>query len=652
MPALNDAQQKAVDTTEGPVLIIAGAGAGKTRVITHRILNLIKKGVTPHNILAITFTNKAAKEMRERVNHLLAEDKTLNIPISMSERPFVSTFHALGVHIIKENARLLGLTRHFTIYDRSDSRRAIKQAMEQCSVDPKRFEPGTVLNMISRAKGDGLGYLQYKDAANGYAQEIVAQVWEKYDAIVAKEKACDFDDLLLKAAKLLENHADVRKHYGSIWKFVHIDEYQDTNKVQYAMAKYLIDGQRLAGQDERNLCVVGDVDQNIYSWRGATIENIMNFEKDYPEAVVVSLEKNYRSSKNILAAANSVIEKNRMRRKKTLYTDNEAGEKIGMNVTYTEIEEARVIADTARDLIEKGTEPREIAVLYRANFQSRAIEESFLKKQIPYQLVGVRFFERAEVKNVLSYIRAALNLDSMADIGRIINIPARGIGKVTVVKIMAGQQDKLPAAMRQKVQDFFKLLADIKAEASEKKPSETVRFVIENTGMGKLLRSGDTEDQERLLNVQELVSVATQYDHMTPEEGIEALLSNAALATDQDDLQKNENAVKLMTVHASKGLEFDHVFISGMEQDLFPFKRMDDAGIDTAQEEEERRLFYVAITRARKKVHLSHAIVRTVYGAQKVNTPSEFIDDIEKNLIDDQQPPQKPTGAKAIFIDF
>jgi DNA helicase-2/ATP-dependent DNA helicase PcrA len=651
MPALNDAQQKAVDTTEGPVLIIAGAGAGKTRVITHRILNLIKKGITPHNILAITFTNKAAKEMRERVNHLLAEDKSLNIPISFNERPFVSTFHALGVHIIKENARLLGLTRHFTIYDCSDSRRAIKQAMEQCSIDPKRFEPGTVLNMISRAKGDGLSYLQYHDAAKGYTEEVVAQVWEKYDAIVAKEKACDFDDLLLKAAKLLEKYEDVRKHYGSIWKYVHIDEYQDTNKVQYAMAKYLIDGQRLAGQTDRNICVVGDVDQNIYSWRGATIENIMNFEKDYPEAVVISLEKNYRSTKNILAAANSVIEKNRMRRKKTLYTDNDHGEKIGMNVTYTELEEARVIADSARDLIEKGTEPREIAVLYRANFQSRAIEESFLKKQIPYQLVGVRFFERAEVKNVLSYIRAALNRDSMADLGRIINIPARGIGKVTVVKIMAGQEDKLPPAMRQKIHDFFKLLDDIKAEASEKKPSETVRFVIENTGMGKLLRNGDTEDQERLLNVQELVSVATQYDHMMPEEGIEALLSNAALATDQDDLQKNENAVKLMTVHASKGLEFDHVFISGMEQDLFPFKRMDDAGIDTAQEEEERRLFYVAITRARKKVHLSHAIVRTVYGAQKVNTPSEFIDDIEKNLIEEQAP-EKPSGAKAIFIDF
>ncbi len=666
MPALNDAQQRAVDTTEGPVLIIAGAGAGKTRVITHRILNLIKKGVAPHSILAITFTNKAAKEMRERVAHLLETDKTLNVPISMTERPFVSTFHALGVHIIKENARLLGLTRHFTIYDRGDSKRAVKEAMEQSSVDPKRFEPGVVLNLISRAKGDGMNYLEYRDRAKGYTEEVVSQVWEKYDTILAKEKAVDFDDLLLKTAKLLKQYPDIRKHYGSIWKYVHIDEYQDTNKVQYETVRLLIDGQRLAADggsasqgdtsgggtsSSQNICVVGDVDQNIYSWRGATIENILNFEKDYPQAVVVSLEQNYRSTKNILAAANAVIEKNRMRRKKTLFTDNDFGEKIGMNVTYTEAEEARVIADTARSLIEKGTDAREIAVLYRANFQSRVIEESFLKKNIPYQLVGVRFFERKEVKDVLSYIRAALNRDSFADIGRIINVPTRGIGKATVAKIMAGREDLLPPAMRAKISQFWRLLDDIGKEIRENKPSDTVRFVIENTGMGKVLRSGDTEDEERLLNVQELASLAIQYDDMPPEEGIEALLSNAALASDQDDLQKNENAVKLMTVHASKGLEFDHVFIAGLEQDLFPFKHMDDSNISQAEEEEERRLFYVAITRAKKKVHLSHCIIRTVYGAQRVNTPSEFIEDIDKNLIEEQAP-EKPSGAKAIFIDF
>lgn len=670
MNTLNDAQQRAVETLEGSVLIIAGAGSGKTKVITHRILNLIKKGVAPYNILAITFTNKAAKEMRERVEALLSEDKGLNLPISIRERPFVSTFHALGVHIIRENAVLLGLTRHFTIFDRADSKRAIKQAMEECSVDPKQFDPGTILNMISRAKGDNIGRLEYFDGAKGYMQEVVAQVWEKYDAIVAKEKALDFDDLLWKTAQLLTKNEQVRKRYQTIWKYIHVDEYQDTNKVQYTITKLL------AGE-HKNICVVGDADQNIYSWRGATIENILNFEKDYPDTTVIALEKNYRSTKTILAAANSVIVKNVLRKKKTLYTDNADGEKIGLNAAYTEVDEARNIADTARDLIEKGTPARNIAVLYRANFQSRALEESFIKKNIPYQLVGVRFFERKEVKDVLSYIRAALNRESWGDIGRIINVPTRGIGKATIAKIMSEKPDLLPPAMKVKIAGFWKLLDDIRAEILEKKPSEAVKFVIQESGMERMLMSGDVEDEERLLNVRELVTVAAQYDDYVPEvtqqaesattapksqetlisglemaPGIEKFLENAALASDQDELQKDQDAVKLMTVHASKGLEFDHVFIAGMEQDLFPFKHMDDAGISPAEEEEERRLFYVALTRARNKVHLSHALIRTVYGAQRVNTPSEFIDDIEKNLIEEQAPPEKPTGAKALFIDF
>jgi len=652
MPHLNPEQERAVSTTEGPLLIVAGAGAGKTRVITHRILHLIKNGVPPHAILAITFTNKAAKEMRERVATLMTEDESLNRPVSMNERPFVSTFHALGVHIIRENAALLGLNRHFTILDRSDSRRAVKDAMEQCSVDPKKFDPGLILNMISRAKGDGVSYLEYRDHAKGYTEEIVSQIWEKYDAITAKEKALDFDDLLLKATNLLGSNEQVRKHYSSVWKYIHVDEYQDTNRVQYKMARYL-------AAEHRNICVVGDADQNIYSWRGATIENILNFEKDYPEAAVITLERNYRSTKTILAAANSVIEKNRMRKKKTLFTDNDQGEKISLIVSYTELDEARTVADTARALISSGISPREIAVLYRANYQSRAIEEAFIKKDIPYQLVGVRFFERKEIKDALSYIKAALNKESptalpnggWADIARVINVPARGIGKVTITKIMSGQEAALPAAMRQKLAGFWKLLDDIRHEILEKKPSEAMKFVIQETGMEKQLRADANEGEERLFNVQELVSVAAQYDHLPPEEGIEALLANAALASDQDDLEKNEDAVKLMTVHASKGLEFSHVFITGLEQDLFPLKHMDDKDIDPAQEEEERRLFYVALTRGKKKVYLSYTILRTVYGAQRVNMPSEFIQDIAKELIDDA-PPEKPSGAKALFIDF
>lgn len=661
MNSLNPAQQRAVEATEGPLLIIAGAGAGKTKVITHRILNLMHKGVAPYQILAITFTNKAAKEMKERVEALILEDKQLNLPISTRERPFLSTFHALGVHIIRENAQLLGLTRHFTIFDRSDSKRAIKQAMEECSVDPKQFDPGTILNMISRAKGDNVRRLEYFDATKSYIEEIVAQVWEKYENILIKEKALDFDDLLAKTAQLLAKNEQVRKRYQTIWRYIHVDEYQDTNKVQYHITKLL------AGE-YKNICVVGDADQNIYSWRGATIENILNFEKDYPDALVVALEKNYRSTKTILAAANSVIEKNVLRKKKTLYTDNADGEKIGLNASYTELDEARNIADSARNLIEKGVPARNIAVLYRANFQSRAIEEAFIKKNIPYQLVGVRFFERKEVKDILSYIKAALNRESWGDIGRIINVPTRGIGKATIAKIMSGQQDALPQAMKVKLAGFWKLLDDIKSEIMEKKPSEAVKFVIQETGMERLLMSGDAEDEERLLNIRELVTVAAQYDEekggqtltvasdlrsdLTFPSGIEKFLENAALASDQDDLQKDQDAVKLMTVHASKGLEFDHVFIAGLEQDLFPFKHMDDAGISPAEAEEERRLFYVALTRARNKVHLSHTLIRTVYGAQRVNTASEFLGDIDPELIENQAPPEKPSGAKALFIDF
>ena len=664
MTTLNAEQKRAVETTEGPVLIIAGAGAGKTGVITHRILNLIKNGVSPHNILAITFTNKAAKEMRERVNRLISEEKSLNRPIGMNERPFMSTFHSLGVHIIRENAGVLGLTRHFTIYDRGDSRRAIKEAMISCSVDPKKFDPGTVLNMISRAKGDGYTRLQYMDSAKDYTEETVATIWEKYESILSKEKSLDFDDLLSKTAQLLENHPEIRKKYQDIWKYIHIDEYQDTNKVQYRIAKYLADAHKIdADSGEQisvnNICVVGDADQNIYSWRGATIENILNFEKDYPLATVITLEKNYRSTKTILAAANNVIEKNVMRKKKTLYTDNEHGEKISLIVSYTENEEARAIADTARSLIGKGTSPKDIAVLYRANFQSRAIEDAFIKKNIPYQLVGVRFFERKEIKDVLSYVKASLNRDSAGDIARIINVPPRGIGKVTVAKVLSGKENELPNGTREKVSQFWKLLDDIKKEIEQKKPSEAIKFIIQETGMERLLREGDMEDEERLLNIRELVSVAAQYDNYestsTENVGmakIEALLSNAALASDQDELAEDKDAVRLMTVHASKGLEFDHVFIAGLEEDLFPFKRMDEGDIDQAEEEEERRLFYVAITRARKKVYFSYTMLRTIYGAQRISIPSEFISDIKKELIEDQSPPEKPSGAKALFIDF
>ena len=643
---LNQRQKEAVETLEGPLLILAGAGAGKTKTITHRILNLIKNGVQPSSILAITFTNKAAKEMRERVFKLIEEDKSLNIPISFAERPFVSTFHALGVHIIKENSALLGIPRHFTIYDRGDSKRAVKDALESLQLDPKQYEPGSILNTISREKGDGVTCSAYKNnSKKEYFQSIVANVWEKYEATLTKEKSLDFDDLLLKTAVLLRTNEKVRKHYQNVWKYIHIDEYQDTNRVQYEIAQLL-------SEKNKNICVVGDIDQNIYSWRGANIENILNFEKEYPQAKIITLEENYRSTQTILTAANNVIKKNSMRREKNLFTRNSEGQKIELLISYTEHEEARIVADKARELIDDGADQREIAVLYRANFQSRTIEEAFLRKEIPYQILGTKFFDRKEVKDVLSFIRASLNRDSSSDLVRIINVPPRGIGKATILKVLAGQESTLGPGLRSKVEQFTALLERIKKIAVSEAPSQLIKFIIRETGIENVYKNGTAEEQEKLENLRELVSVATQYDTLPPEEGIEKLLENASLATDQDDLEKDHNAVKLMTVHASKGLEFDYVFIVGLEKDLFPHQRLNEAEISQSEAEEERRLFYVALTRARKKVFLSYAQLRTIYGAQKVNAPSQFISDIGDEHIESVGDSEPPRGIKAIFIDF
>lgn len=642
---LNQRQKDAVETLKGPLLIIAGAGAGKTKTITHRILNLIKNGVAPSKILAITFTNKAAKEMRERVFHLIEQDKTLNIPISFSERPFVSTFHALGVHIIKENAASLGITRHFTIFDRGESKRAVKDAIKEIGLDPEQYEPGSILNAISREKGDGITVQAYKDKAREYFPKIVAQVWEKYEATLIKEKSLDFDDLLLKTVGLLRKNEEIRNKYQNIWEYIHVDEYQDTNRVQYEIIKLL-------GEKSHNVCVVGDGDQNIYSWRGADISNILNFEKEYPETKIVILEENYRSTQTILAAANNVIKKNIMRVEKNLFTKNIEGDKIELLISYTEQEEARMIADEAKNLIENGSDARDIAVLYRANFQSRVLEEAFLNKNIPYQVLGVKFFERKEVKDILSFIRAALNRESTNDMVRIVNVPPRGIGKATIMKILTGQESSLSSALKNKVATFLYLLERIKSVALKDRPSTLIKFIIRESGMENVYKNGGSEEQEKLENLREMVTVASQYDTLPIGEGIEKLLENVALATDQDELEKDHDAVKLMTVHASKGLEFDYVFIAGLEEDLFPHQRMNEEKKNESESEEERRLFYVALTRARKKVFLSYAQLRTIYGAQKVNTPSNFISDIGDEHIESKGDEEAPRGIKAIFIDF
>lgn len=639
----------------GPLLIVAGAGAGKTKTITHRIVNLIKNGVAPEKILAVTFTNKAAKEMRERIiNAISLFDSKNNFSpdsdparaafASSSEIPFVSTFHSLGVYIIKENARILGLTKYFTILDEGDSISLIKETQKELAIDIKQYDPKKIKNIISREKGKFIHLADYVENNSGSStsgiNKIVAQIWNLYEKRKMKENSLDFDDLLLKATKLLKDNKEIRKIYQEKWEYIHIDEYQDTNEVQYLMSKLL-------SENNKNICVVGDADQNIYSWRGANLKNILNFEKDYPNAKIILLEQNYRSTKNILEAANEVIKKNKYRPDKNLFTNNIVGEKIGLYEALDEGDEADFVATKILEILDSGLgnafsnggeRMPEIAILYRANFQSRALEEMMLHYNIPYQVLGVKFFERKEIKDTLAYLRAALNPDSLSDIKRIINFPTRGIGKVTLVKIFAGLKETLPIKTQIKINNFYQTLEEIKEKIQNEKVSQVIKFVVKKSGIENELENGGDEDLERLENIKELATLALKYDNLENGTGVEKLLEDASLASDQDSLMINQEnkkgvgGIKLMTVHASKGLEFKYVFVTGLEDGLFPHQRQNEKGGE--DEEEERRLFYVAITRARSKLFLSFANFRTIFGSRNINTPSEFISDIPGGLLE------------------
>lgn len=628
-------------------MILAGAGAGKTKTITERIRHLVRSGINPSKILAITFTNKAAREMRERVELTLRNDPGLNRPVSFSERPFVSTFHSLGVHILREQAVKVGIKRQFTIFDRDDSKKAIREALLALGLDPKVHEPGKLIGIISKEKGRGTSAEDYGGKDNyGYMADVVAQVWPEYEKILKRDGALDFDDLLVKTLELLKKNREVRNYYRDVWEYVHIDEYQDTNRIQYEISKLLV-------SDNKNICVVGDIDQNIYSWRGADIKNILDFEKDYPDAQVVTLEENYRSTKTILEAANAVIEKNKIRRKKNLFTSNGAGEKIGLFQGIDEVSEAEFIATKAQDLIKTGLSPDEIAVLYRANFQSRILEEACMNHNIPYQILGTRFFERKEIKDILSYLRASLNPESLSDLKRIINVPARGIGKITILKIFAGQEKSLSPAIKVKISNFKNLLGEIAQFSSEHKLSETISFIIKQSGLEEEWKKSRDEGEARLANAYELVNFASKYDILAPEEGTLSFLSDSALQSDQDELKEERKAVRLMTVHASKGLEFDAVFIAGLEDGLFPHQRMDEEKITPEEAEEERRLFYVAVTRAREKLFLSYTQSRTMFGRRMVNLPSEFIFDIPENLLKEEHFEENGAYRRPLLeIDF
>ncbi len=621
---LNPKQKEAVETIDGPVLIVAGAGAGKTKTLTWRILHLIKSGVDPEKILAITFTNKAAREMRDRVFELLKQE---GVEIHNGKGPFLGTFHALGVKIIKENSKIFGLNRYFKIFDREDSKKAIKESLKNLG-KKSDLSPGAILSLISKQKGElktpeDFEEFSFEDSGFSYLPKEVVHVWREYEKILKRERALDFDDLLLKCEFLLRKD-EILKKYHDLWHYIHIDEYQDTNKAQYEIAK------RLA-KDKRNICVVGDHDQCVYSFRGARFKNLIDFEKDYPEAKMIFLEENYRSSQNILNAANEVIKKNTLRPEKNLFTRNEIGDKLSLIEAENEIDEATKIATLVKDLIQGGVSAKEIAVLYRANFQSRALEEVFMGEGLPYQVIGIKFFERKEIKDIVSYLRAALDWESFSDIKRIINVPPRGLGKTSLLKIFAGKESELNIGIKIKIKKFRDFLLEIKKESETKYPSELIRFVLEKSGLKNHLEKGGVEDIERLENILELVNFAGRYSYGNPSESLSKFLDDVSLATDEDSPEKPQENLKLMTAHAAKGLEFDYVFISGLEENLFPYER---PNMRAEEKEEERRLFYVALTRARKKVFLSYAGRRGIFGNNVYNLPSSFIADIPGELIE------------------
>ncbi|HEY4493198.1 MAG TPA: UvrD-helicase domain-containing protein [Candidatus Paceibacterota bacterium] len=631
MSDLNAKQREAVEHKDGPLLVVAGAGTGKTRVITHRIAHLISRGVKPSEILAVTFTNKASAEMRDRATALISamsKQQFANL-----QTPFVGTFHSLGVHILRESGQALGISRWFTIYDRDNSVSLIRKCLKSEGFDPKQFAPAAVLSTISKAKGNLVSREDFASgASSSYFGDVVARVWREYEKELREQKALDFDDLLVQTVKLLNEFKDVRGRYQSEWKYIHVDEYQDTNKVQYEMVRLLVGNPPAGG----NLCVVGDADQTIYTWRGATIENILGFEEDFPGAKVVILEENYRSTSNILDAANAVIAKNEGRKEKNLFTSSGSGEKISVHEAFDPSDEARFVTQTISKIKSQNAKfnYENAAVLYRANFQSRALEEAFLEAGIPYTVLGTRFFERAEVKDIISYVKAALNQSDRISFARAVASPRRGIGEKSLEHYFATGE------VSEKISGFIALLQDFEGKLETLPLPDALRYITIHSGYEAMLKQ--SEEQERLENVQELINLSNKYKNLNHDEALEKFLTDTGLTSDQDTLlherQDKKRGVRLMTVHAAKGLEFEHVFIVGLEQDLFPHRPMDDpsTGLGQAIErgEEERRLFYVALTRAKKQAYLSWCQTRQMYGETRVQMASEYLGDVPSELIE------------------
>ncbi|PYS48636.1 MAG: ATP-dependent DNA helicase Rep [Acidobacteria bacterium] len=645
LSSLNQQQREAVTATEGPLLILAGAGSGKTRVITVRIAYLIaERSVAPHNILAVTFTNKAAEEMRERVRRLLSDS-------NLSSAPLISTFHSLCVRILRQNIEALGAgyTRSFTIYDQDDSTRLIKACIKDLGYDDKQLAPRATQGAISGAKnrhGDDAESYKARVEYNDEKRAAIARVFKLYEERLVNNNALDFDDLLIKTVQLLRRVPEVRGYYNERFRYILVDEYQDTNMLQFALIRFLTEKQQ-------NICVVGDESQSIYRWRGADISNILNFEQHYPSAKVVRLEQNYRSTQNILDAAGAVIKHNVERKDKTLWTSNPTGERIRYYQAYDAEAEARFVALKIEEHRRAETNIR-AAVLYRTNAQSRVFEESLRRAAIPYNIVGgFSFYERMEVRDIISYLKLALNPHDSIALMRVINSPARGLGKQTLdeierrakdygvshwetISILIEQGKGLSPRAISALKNFQQIIIALvtaanNAASSESPVSDVVKAAILDTGYSNALKSENSDEAEaRLENLQELVNAAVDYDKQEGE-GLRDFIDHAALVSDQDQY-KRDAPVTLMTMHAAKGLEFPLVFIVGLEDGLFPHAR---SATDPAELEEERRLCYVAITRAEKYLYVTHAMKRRVYGEEMGSEPSQFLNEMPLDLMED-----------------
>ena len=632
--SLNEKQLEAVQTINGPLLILAGAGAGKTKTITERVINIIKSGVEPRNILCVTFTNKASKEMLERIIQRMKEENLIEnneIELNFYNKniiniPTIKTFHSLGLSILKEHGKEIGFNKNMTVLDTSDTSSLIKNILVNLGLDPKIHDASKIKNAISREKSNWQTVEDFAKKVASYNMEIIEKVWRAYEAEMRKQGVADFDDLIIKSVELLNKSENIKKYYQEKFKYIHIDEYQDTNNSQYELVKSLVN------ENFNNLCVVGDIDQNIYSWRGANLKNILHFEKDFEGAKSILLEENYRSSQNILSLANISIQKNKARFPKNLFTNKKEGEKIEICPTFDEKSEADFIAKKVLEIKKEGEDLKEIAILFRTNFQSRILEEAMIKNAIPYNLLGTKFFERKEVKDIMSYLRSSQNRDNLADLKRVFETPKKGIGKTTVAKIFSGKEDELTHSTLEKVKSVYNFLDKINENihSEDKKLSDVINIIIIDSGIEKELIEGSSEDKDRLENIREIVTITKKFDSLKTTDALEIFLEESSLKSDQDDEDKNKNGVRLMTIHASKGLEFDYVFIVGLEQDLFPHLDLGNKNKTQEEKEEERRLFYVAVTRARKKLFLSFAEMRTIYGEKKINLPSEFLDDINE----------------------